>query len=257
MKEPLVSIITPAFNSEAFIAETIKSVLNQTYENWEMIIIDDGSTDNTAELILNYVKNDNRIQFHSLNKNSGTGVARNFALEKASGKYIAFLDSDDLWKPKKLEKQVRFLVETQVPFTFSYYDCINENGQILHKRVEAPSILSYRQLFFCNYIGNLTGIYSTDYFGKITIDKSRKRQDWILWLTILKQIKKAEPVTESLAFYRVRDNSISASKVKLLKYNYGVYRNFHKYNLLKASLCMIGFLFTQLVIKPKYVKNMP
>ena len=256
MKEPLVSIITPAFNSQKFISETIQSVIDQTYQNWEMIIVDDGSTDDTVAIARSFAENDQRIQLYTSDKNKGTGIARSRALERCNGTFISFLDADDLWQPKKLQKQIDFLLEKQLPFTFSFYDCINERGDLLHRRVEAPKTLTYSQLFLCNYVGNLTGIYSVSYFGKIAINKSRKRQDWILWLTILKQIKKAEPVTESLAFYRVRDNSISASKVKLLKYNFGVYRNFHEYNFLKASLCMIGFLFTQLVIKPKYVKNM-
>lgn len=256
MNQPLVSIITPAYNSEKFIAETIQSVIDQTYQNWEMVIVDDGSTDDTVAVARSFVEKEQRIHLYTSDKNNGTGIARNRALEKCNGAFIAFLDADDLWHSKKLQKQIDFLLEKQVPFTFSFYDCINEEGNLLHKRVEAPKTLTYSQLFFCNYVGNLTGIYSVAYFGKISIDKSRKRQDWIQWLTILKKIKKAQPVPESLALYRVRDNSISASKVKLLKYNFGVYRYFHQYNLLKASFCMIGFLFTQLLIKPKYVKNL-
>jgi teichuronic acid biosynthesis glycosyltransferase TuaG len=252
----LVSIITPSYNSEKFISETIASVQNQTYSNWEMIIVDDCSSDKTVEIIQNFMDDDSRIHFIKLNKNSGTGIARNTALKMANGRYIAFLDSDDLWQKDKLTKQLLWMQNKNMPFSFSFYDCIDEKGLELNKRIEAPLKLSYKQLFFCNFIGNLTGIYDTEYFGKITISSNRKRQDWMVWLTILKKIKTAEPITESLAKYRVRENSISASKTSLLQHNYAVYRQFHKYNSLKSLFCMMGFLFTQLLIKPKFIKKL-
>lgn len=255
METSLVSIITPSFNSENFIADTIQSVQNQTYQNWEMIIVDDCSTDKTISIIEQFVINDSRIRFFQLEKNSGAGVARETALSKATGDYISFLDADDLWKPLKLEKQLQFLKDNKSPFTFSFYDCIDEVGNSLNKRVEAPRNLSYRQLFFCNYVGNLTGIYDRHYFGKIAISSTRKRQDWMVWLTILKKIKKAKPVPESLAFYRIRDNSLSASKVDLLKHNFAVYRTFHDFNYISSLFIMVGFLFTQLIIKPSYIKK--
>jgi glycosyltransferase involved in cell wall biosynthesis len=255
MEKPLVSIITPSFNSEKFIAETIQSVQNQTYKNWEMIIVDDYSSDETVAIVTKMALQDNRIQLFQSEKNSGTGIARNTALEKAKGRYVSFLDADDLWKPQKLEKQIDFLKTNNVPFTFSFYDCIDETGKALNKRVEAPGNLSYRQLFFCNYVGNLTGIYDVNYFDKIAISSIRKRQDWMLWLTILKKIRTARPIPESLAFYRIRENSLSASKLDLLKHNFTVYRTFHGFNIVVASFCMTGFLFTQLIIKPGYIKK--
>ncbi|MBD0723639.1 glycosyl transferase [Flavobacterium sp. L1I52] len=254
MEKPLVSVIIPTFNAEKYISDTIQSVQNQTYQNWEIILVDDASTDGTPDTIKVFLTDD-RIQFHPLEKNSGTGIARNTALAKAKGKYIAFLDADDLWKPEKLEKQIEFLQTHNLPFTFSFYECIDEQGNSIHKRVEAPRNLTYRQLFFCNYVGNLTGIYDVDFFGKICISSIRKRQDWMHWLTILKQIKTAKPVPESLAYYRLRDNSLSTSKTKLIQYNFAVYRQFHGYNWLVSVFCMIGFLFTQLLIKPKYSKK--
>jgi len=255
METPLVSIIIPCFNSEEFITETIQSVQNQTYNNWEIIVVDDCSSDNTVALILGMVQKDSRIRFFQLEKNSGTGVARNKGLSNANGRYISFLDADDLWKPEKLRKQVDFLTANKIPFTFSFYDCINEEGKPLGKRVEAPVNLSYRQLFFCNYIGNLTGIYDVNYFGKITISSIRKRQDWMLWLTILKKIKVAKPVPESLAYYRVRNDSLSTSKLDLIQYNFAVYRKFHGFSFPIAVACMKLFLFTQLLIKPSYIKK--
>jgi teichuronic acid biosynthesis glycosyltransferase TuaG len=252
----LVSIITPSYNSEKFISETIQSVQNQTYKNWELLIVDDFSQDKTVKIIKEFSKNDNRISVIELPENLGTGNARNTALKVAKGRFIAFLDSDDLWKPNKLEKQVDFLLKNYLPFTFSFYECINEEGKSLKKTVKSPNPLSYNQLFFCNYVGNLTGIYDSNYFGKIPISSIRKRQDWMLWLTILKKIKTAQPVPESLAFYRIRQNSLSASKFDLLKHNFAVYRDFHRFNLPVSLLCMLGFLFTQIVIKPRFTKTL-
>lgn len=256
METPLVSIITPTYNSEKFIAETILSVQNQHYQNWEMILVDDYSTDKTEQIITSFIQKDNRIKLEKLPINSGAGVARNTGLSIANGRYIAFLDSDDLWKPEKLQKQIDFLQAHKLPFTFSFYDCIDETGKLLGKRITAPKTLTYKQLFYCNFVGNLTGIYDADYFGKITISNLRKRQDWMVWLTVLKKIRIAKPVPESLAFYRIRENSISASKWHLLKYNYNVYRNFHGLNIMVSLWCMIGFLYTQLIIKPKYTEKL-
>ncbi|MFB3386196.1 glycosyltransferase family 2 protein [Flavobacterium sp. LAR06] len=251
----LVSIITPTYNAEKFITETLKSVQNQTYQNWEMILVDDASMDKTVKIISDFAEKDSRIKLFKLEKNSGNGFVRNIALEKAVGKYIAYLDADDLWFPNKLEKQITFLKDNNLHFTFSFYDCIDEEGNSLNRRVEAPVNLTYDELFFCNYVGNLTAIYDADYFGKIVIEATQKRQDWRLWLTILKQIQVTKPVPEPLAFYRIRKNSISSSKFKLIKHNFCVYREFQGFNFVFSVLLMVRFLFTQLIIKPRYIKK--
>lgn len=251
----LVSIITPTFNAEKFLRATIESVLNQSYQNWEMILVDDASTDKTVSIIKEFAQKDNRLKLTELPINSGNGYARNIALEKATGKYIAYLDADDLWLPMKLQNQIQFLKNNNLPFTFSFYDCIDEEGNSLNRRVEAPLKLTYDQLFFCNYVGNLTAIYDVDFFGKIVIEATQKRQDWRLWLTILKQIEVTKPVPEILALYRIRKDSISSSKFKLIKHNFGVYRDFHGFNFVFSVLLMTRFLFTQLIIKPKYIKK--
>ncbi|MBP1222149.1 glycosyltransferase family 2 protein [Flavobacterium sp. 1355] len=251
----LVSIIIPTYNTEKFIRTTLQSVQNQTYQNWEMILVDDASTDRTVSVIEEFEKNDDRIKLFKLEKNSGNGFARNIALEKATGKYIAYLDADDLWFPNKLEKQIGFLKANNLHFTFSFYDCIDEEGNSLNRRVKAPISLTYDQLFFCNYVGNLTAIYDADYFGKIILEATQKRQDWRLWLTILKQIQVTKPVPEPLAFYRIRKDSISSSKFKLIKHNFGVYREFHGFNFVFSVLLMVRFLFTQLIIKPRFIKK--
>lgn len=251
----LVSIIIPTYNTEKFIGDTLQSVQNQTYKNWEMILVDDASTDKTVSVIEEFAKKDSRIKLFKLEKNSGNGFARNIAVEKSIGKYIAYLDADDLWFSNKLEKQIGFLKANNLHFTFSFYDCIDEEGNSLNRRVEAPINLTYDELFFCNYVGNLTAIYDADYFGKIILEATQKRQDWRLWLTILKQIQVTKPVPEPLAFYRIRKNSISSSKFKLIKHNFGVYREFHGFNFVFSVLLMVRFLFTQLIIKPRYIKK--
>src|SRR5690606_2262294 len=246
----LVSIITPTYNSERYIQETIKSVQNQTYSNWEMIIVDDCSTDNTVKIIEKIQKTEPRIILFKLEKNTGAGIARNKAIELAQGRYIAFLDADDLWKPEKLEKQINFLTNNNQVFTFSFYEWIDENGNLLHKIIKAPSPLTYSQLLFCNYVGNLTGIYDTSFFGKIPMTSIRKRQDWVYWLTSLKKIKTSQPVPESLAYYRIREGSISSSKINLVQYNFKIYREYLNKNLIISTLYIGIFLFTPFFVKP-------
>src|SRR6187402_1198284 len=145
MKAPVVSVIVPAFNSEKFIAQTISSVQNQTFPDWELIVVDDHSSDKTTAIVAAFAQNDERIQLIQLPKNSGTGIARDTAVKKALGRYIAFVDADDLWKPEKLEKQLNFMKIRRLPFTFSFYDCMDESGKPLYTRIEAPLKLSYRQ----------------------------------------------------------------------------------------------------------------
>lgn len=247
----LVSIITPTFNSEKFISETIHSVQNQTYQNWELILVDDGSTDNTVEIIKEIQQKEHRIQLVICPENKGAGIARNLGLEKAKGRYITFLDADDLWKETKLEKQIQFLKERNLAFTWSFYELIDEEGNLLNSLITAPNPLKYSQLKFCNYVGNLTGIYDSHVYGKIPISELKKRQDWILWLHILEKIETAYPVPESLAYYRIRKESLSASKLKLLKYNFLVYRSLG-YNWMKSFLYLSKFLIVHFFEKPKY-----
>lgn len=248
----LVSIITPTYNAEKYISKTIESVLNQTHVNWEMILVDDCSSDATWELLTSI--KDSRIKIFKLDTNSGPGVARNFAIQQAKGNYIAFLDADDLWKPEKLEKQLQFMEDENFPITFSFYEQIDEEGNSLQKQITAPLLITYSKLFYCNWIGNLTGIYSVDFFGKVPISSVKKRQDWILWLILVKRIGMVKPVPESLAYYRVRKDSVSSSKVKLIKYNYAIYKEFHGNNPLKAAFNTGLFLIHQLLIKPRFTK---
>ena len=252
-ESPLVSVIMPAYNSADFIAEAIQSVLNQTYFNWELLIIDDASIDSTVQIIKKYVSTDSRIQLFQNKTNSGTGISRNIGIKAAQGSFISFLDSDDLWLPEKLEIQLEFMKNHNLDMTYSSYYLINESGKELFKKIEALPILSYKRLLKSNYVGNLTGIYRVKKLGKIYSPTLRKRQDWALWLTILKEVESTKGILEPLAKYRIRENSISNNKTSLLKYNYLIYREFLKYSKLKSLFKMGVFLKEHFFIKKKQV----
>lgn len=251
MRESLVSIITPTYNTEAFISDTIDSVRAQSYANWELILVDDASLDNTVAIVRKYAAADDRIKIHVLNTNSGAAIARNTAIEKASGDYIAFLDADDLWKPEKLAKQIAFMQEKDIAVSFSSYELMDENGISLGKMVKALPKVNFSKMLKSNYIGNLTGIYNTAKLGKVYMPNIRKRQDWALWLALVQKVGYAYSLEEPLAKYRVRDNSISSNKLNLLKYNYTIYRKALKFGAFKSTLYLIRFLIEHFFIKPQ------
>ena len=252
--KPLTSIITPLYNSEVFIAETINSVIGQTYNNWELLLIDDGSKDKTIKIIESYIKQYPNISLIKNKTNLGAAISRNKGIEAAKGEYIAFLDADDLWKPTKLEKQISFMIDENCDVCFSSYEQINEAGEPLNKLVKALPVLNYKTLLKTNYIGNLTGIYSAKKLGKITSPNLRKRQDWLLWLSAIKTSgKPAKSIQESLAYYRVRDNSMSSDKFELLKHNYNVYRKGLGFSVLKSMYRMVLFLYEQFFVKSKLI----
>lgn len=252
----MVSIITPMFNSEAFISDTIDSVLQQTYTNWELILIDDNSTDKTKEIAQLYIKKYANISLINNNKNYGAAISRNKGIEAAKGDFIAFLDADDLWKPEKLEKQITFIKANGCDVCFSSYSLINEAGEYLNKQVKALPVLTYKKLLKSNYIGNLTGVYSVKALGKIKSPNLRKRQDWLLWLTALKKSgKPAQGINESLAFYRVREHAMSSNKLGLLKYNYWVYKKGLEFSTIKSGYFIIRFLLEHFLVKSKQTIN--
>ena len=252
--KPLTSIITPLYNSEVFIAETINSVIGQTYNNWELLLIDDGSKDKTIKIVESYIKQYPNISLIKNKTNLGAAISRNKGIEAAKGEYIAFLDADDLWKPTKLEKQISFMIDENCDVCFSSYEQINEAGEPLNKLVKALPVLNYKTLLKTNYIGNLTGIYSAKKLGKITSPNLRKRQDWLLWLSAIKTSgKPAKSIQESLAYYRVRDNSMSSDKFELLKHNYNVYRKGLGFSVLKSMYRMVLFLYEQFFVKSKLI----
>ena len=244
----LVSIITPIYNSEKYITETIESIQAQTYTNWELLITDDCSTDQSIDIIKSHQKNDNRIRLFLLDKNQGAGVARNNSIKEANGRYIAFCDSDDLWKQDKLAKQIKFMKENQVSFTYCSYDIVNEKREYT-QTIIPPPVITYNDLLSWCWVGCLTAIYDTKKLGKKYFPKIRKRQDYILWLQILKEINQTKGLLESLATYTKRPGSISSNKFGLVKYNYLVYKKGLGYNSFKSIVLLGRYLYKYITKK--------
>ena len=228
-----VTIIMPSYNSEKFIIESVESVLVQTYSNWELIIVDDCSPDDSNKIITKYVDNDSRIKLIKLQKNSGPAVARNTAIEAANGRYIAFLDSDDVWLPNKLETQINFMHDNDLAFTYSSYRLVGEDNEHLGVFITKDKISYFDMLKTCS-VGCLTAIYDTEKIGKQYMPLILKRQDYGLWLKILKLIGETRGILEPLATYRIRKNSVSSNKVKAAKYQWKIYREIEKLSFLKS-----------------------
>ena len=221
----LVSIITPTYNCGRFIGETIESVQQQTYSNWEMIIVDDCSTDDTKSVVEKYLQQDKRIKYHCLAKNGGAAVARTKAMELATGQYMAFLDSDDLWMPDKLEKQLEFMQKNNYAFTSTSYQHMSEEGEMLPKVLHAIPKTDYNRLLLDCPVGNSTVMYDVSKMGKFQVPNIRKRNDDALWLAMLKKENCIFGLSDILMKYRLRNNSISRNKFSLLKYTWILYRN--------------------------------
>jgi len=235
MIRPLVSIITPSFNCADFLSHTIESVIAQTWQEWELIIVDDCSTDLSLDIAWSYARKDRRIKVFRLNSNSGPAVSRNTAIEKAQGQYIAFLDSDDLWYPQKLDKQIPFIQQKGYALTHTYYEKILESGQKTGELVCPSPVLSYADMLKSNQIGCLTAIYDTQRLGKVYMPIIRKRQDYGLWLKILKSEPFAFCLPEILAAYRIRTGSISSNKFQMLRYNWQLFRYVEDLSLIKST----------------------
>lgn len=232
-QKEIVSIITPVFNAVDFIHESIGSVIEQSFLDWELVLVDDCSSDNSVEIIQKFVTQDSRIKMLRLGENSGAAVARNAAIAAAKGRYIAFLDSDDVWMPHKLKTQLEFMKETGCPFSYSAYDKINEFGETVGS-VGVPEKISYTDLLKTNVIGCLTVIYDTAHFGKVEMPLIRKRQDFGLWLRLLKQTEFACGIQTTLAMYREHSGSISANKIDAAKYTWRLYRDVEGLPLIKS-----------------------
>ena len=244
----LVSIIMPSYNAAAFIAQSIDSVLQQSYSNWELLITDDRSSDNTIEIINQYVAKDDRIKLFIQPQNGGAGKARNNSIAQANGDYIAFLDSDDLWYPEKLEKQIAFMQQSGAALTYTGYRKFTEAG--LQGVVTPPKKVNYRKLLNSNVIGCLTAIYDAKQLGKVYMPSIRKRQDMALWLSILKKTPWAYGLTETLAQYRV-DSGMSKNKFEMLKWQWRLYREVEGLGIMRAAKCQVKYAFKGFV---KYTK---
>lgn len=232
-KEPLVSIIMPLFETEKYLQETIDSVLNQLYKNWELIIIDDCSSDSSLKIALDNSKKDERIKVYKQKNNRGAAEARNKGVKIAQGNYLAFLDSDDIWEKDKLNSQIHFMMENNVYFTCSYYGKIDENSQNLDIIKKTPSKMNYNKLLI-DCPGNSTVVYNVAKLGKTYIPNIKKRNDYLMWLKVIKKAELIYTLPKVLAYHRVRSGSISQNKLSLIKYHWYIYTKLEKIGYIKA-----------------------
>ncbi len=217
-----VSIIMPSYNTACYISDSIESVIQQTYSNWELIIVDDCSTDNSVDVIKAY--DDTRIIVLQNSQNSGAAISRNYALREATGKWVAFLDSDDTWAPEKLEKQICFMVDHDYAFTFTDYRiCLN--GEWLPYINTGPDIVDKKRMYDYCYFSTITVMYDREKIGLIQIADLKKNNDYAMWLQVIEK-SDAYRLPECLSYYIKHDGSISSgSKAKLIKWHYKLFRD--------------------------------
>lgn len=253
-----VSIIMPNYNCEKFLDETINSVINQSYTNWELLIVDDCSTDKSLDIIKSYCDKDDRIKLFVNDVNMGAAASRNRALREASGKWMAFLDSDDIWLTEKLEKQLEFMCDNGYQFSYTAYEHIDEQSTPLNIRVTGPGDLSKRKVFNYCYMGCLTVMYDSTDTGIVQIpdEINNGENDYALWLKVAKKYK-CYYLQNVLALYRVRGNSLShkSSTLKLIKNIYNLFRISEKKIVISALLCTMRNLWYGFWKKILYVKK--
>lgn len=239
MNNSLVSIITPTYNSGNYIRETIQSVINQTYKNWEMIIVDDCSSDDTVQIVEDIQKKEPRIKLFKLEKNSGPAITRNKGIEKAIGKYITFLDADDIWFQDFIQNSIETILSTKVYFVFSSYKRSDENLNFIYSDFIVPEKVTYTDILKTNSISCLTAFIDVETLGKKFMPEVYKRQDMGLWLKYLKEIPYALGIKEPKAIYRIRENSLSRKKSNLIKYQWQFYRNVERLSFFNSVYYML------------------
>jgi teichuronic acid biosynthesis glycosyltransferase TuaG len=242
----LISIIIPSYNSESYLEACINSVLNQTYNNWEMLIVDDGSTDSSRQIIQHFANSENRIKPLYLDSNIGAAAARNLALENSSASYIAFLDSDDLWLPTKLDVQLRFMQENNYDFTFSSYNIVSEHGKKIISKIIAPKKISYNQYLKNTIIGCLTVMINKDKFKSVKMPCLRSSHDMALWLNLLRDGRYAYGLNHCLANYRLVKTSNTSNKFKAIYDVWLVYRKHEGFSFLYSLYNWVFYIFNAL-----------
>lgn len=254
MINDLVSIIMPSYNTAKYIEESVNSVLAQTYTNWELLIVDDCSTDNTMEILSKFA--DNRIRIFRNEQNSGAAVTRNKALREAKGRWIAFLDSDDLWLPEKLEKQLLFMQKYDYAFTYTNYECIDETSHSLGTIVTGPKKVNWKMLHRCNWCGCLTVLYDAKKVGIVLSPNVRKRNDWTMWLQISEEYN-SYLLDKVLAKYRKhKGGSVSTSGYSnLIAAHYHFYRFCCDEGILRAGCSTLINLVSIFIKKGLFEKR--
>ena len=241
--QPLVSVIMPCYNMERFISDTIASVRKQTYPNWELLIVDDASTDRTVEIAKAYCETDSRILLVVKDKHSGIAASRNQSIHMAHGRFLAFLDADDIWHPEKLERQLRFMTDKNIGFSYSTYDWIDEDGKPLNKTIKAVDNLTYEMYLRNTIIGCSTVMLNTDIVGEVTVPNFRTSEDTATWLNILRKGFIAYAIDQPLTSYCIRTRSASSNKLKASADLWKVYRQNEKLPFFKASNCFLHYAF--------------
>ncbi len=236
-KQPLVSIVVPVYNAARFMDDTIQTVQNQTYQNWELLLVDDCSSDDSVLIIQKYLKKDKRIKFFMLSENSGAAIARNTGIDNAKGRYLAFLDADDLWVKNKLELQVAFMQEKNAAFSFTGYEFADENGKPNGKKVHVPETITYKQALKNTTIWTSTVMLDTHILEKDTIHMPliKRGQDTATWWKILKTIDNANGLNEIFSYYRRTAESLSANKLTALKRTWNLYRDIEKLRFISST----------------------
>ena len=253
----LVSIIMPSYNTGKYIAEAIESVCCQTYKNWELLIVDDYSTDETMDILNSYIKNygENKIRIFVNKTNLGAACSRNLAIREAKGRWVAFLDSDDIWVKDKLEKQIDFMKKQSCFFSYTYYEEIDENSNSLNKIVTGPEHISKLKMYLYCWPGCLTVMYDMKKIGLVQIKDIKKNNDYLMWLQI---IKKADcyAMKEVLSKYRRRQGSISNySCIKLIKWHFIMFHfGEERGKLISVFLTMLN-LFFGMIKKMIFIKK--
>jgi glycosyltransferase involved in cell wall biosynthesis len=226
-----VSIITPMYNAEKTIEMTIDSVFSQTYSKWELLVVDDQSTDRSVDRVIPYTERDSRVKILQMPKNSGVASARNYGMKNARGRYVAFLDSDDWWKPEKLEVQLQIIKEKKAGLVYSSYFRVDEAG--CEKIVPVPEHLDYEQLLKSNQIACLTVLIDTDKTGTFEMEQIR-HEDYAAWLTLARKAVDMVGINTPLAYYRVMDKSLSGNKLKSALWTWNIYRKHEKLDFLAS-----------------------
>ena len=241
--QPLVSVIMPCYNMEKYITATIHSVQRQTYTHWELLIVDDASTDGTVGIVQDFCNQDDKIQFVVKPKHSGIADTRNQCLKMAKGRFLAFLDADDVWHPEKLEQQLQFMMERKIGFSYSSYDCIDEDGNPLEKMVKAAGNLDHNAYMHNTIIGCSTVMIDTTIIGDVVVPNFRTSEDTATWLNILKKGYLAYAIDQPLTSYRIRQHSASSNKLKASSDLWRVYRQQEKLSLFKALGCFFSYAY--------------
>ena len=240
---PLVSVIMPCYNMEDYVAESIASVQRQTYSHWELLIVDDASTDSTKEVVRDLADQDERIHFVAKPQHSGIADTRNQCIQMAQGRILAFLDADDIWHPEKTETQLRFMSDNNVGFTYTTYDWIDENGQTLKKSIHTIGNLDYKAYLRNTIIGCSTVMVDTSIVGEVAVPRFRTSEDAATWLNILKKGFLAYALDKPLVSYRIRRKSASSNKLKASTDLWKVYRQNEKLPFFEALYYFCCYAF--------------